>query len=127
MALIETVKGDQQDLTVHTIHGEINGDEIIEKIKDGIDEKHTLYVLWDFRQAEITDLPIEKMYQILTIGKKLAEARKTGKTAIVVSNDLGFGLARMYEAYSEIEVFSTEIRAFRTIEQARAWLGITRL
>lgn len=125
MALIETVKSEHHDLTVHTMLGEVTGDEIIEKIRSGLDEKQTLFVIWDFSKVSNIDLPIEKMYQILTIGKKLAELRKTGKTAIVVPQDLGFGLGRMYEAYSEIEMFPTENRAFRTMEQAWQWLGIT--
>lgn len=124
MALIETVMSDQHDLTVHTVLGEVSGDEIIEKIKEGLDHKHSLFVIWDFSNALTIDLPMEKMYQILTIGKKLAQLRVSGKTAIVVPQDLGFGLGRMYEAYSEIEMFPTENRAFRTMDQAWEWLGI---
>lgn len=124
MALIETVVNELQDLTVHTIAGEVTGDEIIEKTQDGLTRPYTRYVLWDFTQAHATDLSIEKIQQILIIGKKLAEARKTGKTAIVVPQDLGFGLGRMYEAYSEIESFPTENRVFRTLSQAWEWLGL---
>ena len=127
MAQIETKKSEKHDLTLYTIKGEVNGDEIIEKIRQELTEKHTSLIIWDFSGVEQVDLPIEKMYQILTIGKKLSEIRKFGKTAIVVPQDLGFGLGRMYEAYSEIEVFPTENRAFRTMEQACEWLGISSL
>uniref|UniRef100_A0A832I2W3 STAS/SEC14 domain-containing protein n=1 Tax=Eiseniibacteriota bacterium TaxID=2212470 RepID=A0A832I2W3_UNCEI len=46
--------------------------------------------------------------------------RLTGRIAMVVSDDLRFGLARLLEAH--LEPFGMDARAFRSVESARAWL-----
>jgi hypothetical protein len=44
------------------------------------------------------------------------------QVAIYAPGDLFFGLARMYEAFRASS--SVRIRIFRTLDEARAWLGI---
>ena len=43
-----------------------------------------------------------------------------GRIAIVASSDAGFGSGRMFEGLSGDE----HVRTFRSVEEARAWLGI---
>ena len=45
-----------------------------------------------------------------------------GKWAILVTNDLEFGMARMWNAYVEERV-DLEIRVFRDESEARSWLA----
>ncbi len=44
------------------------------------------------------------------------------KTAIFAPEDLPFGMSRIYEALSEVSDAPSEVRVFRTIEEAREWL-----
>lgn len=46
--------------------------------------------------------------------------RFAGRVAMVVSDDLRFGLARLLEAH--LEPFGIEAHAFRAVEPARVWL-----
>jgi len=74
--------------------------------------------LWDHR--DVTD------FQITTATlRDLATARsfKPGsRRAVVTPSDLGFGLARMFQTLHEEA--PEDLRVFRTIEEARSWLGL---
>jgi hypothetical protein len=58
------------------------------------------------------------------VAKKYAHLRKGGRSALVLSKDVGYGIGRMYGALSEIENIPYEIRSFRDIKDAREWLGV---
>ncbi len=53
-------------------------------------------------------------------------ARGVARAAIVVKDDLGFGLGRMLSVLAELEEAQPSFRVFRDIGQARAWLGLDR-
>jgi hypothetical protein len=124
MARIETEIDERNDLKIHRFHGMVDGDEIIDAIRKDIHGTRASNVIWDFSDADMEKFGIEKLRQVLAMGKVLAEARQAGKTAIVVPQDLSFGLGRMYETLTEIERFATTNRSFRTLAEALAWLGI---
>lgn len=46
------------------------------------------------------------------------------KHAICAPNDLAFGLSRVFSALSESDETEVEVRVFRQLEEAKAWLGI---
>jgi hypothetical protein len=52
-------------------------------------------------------------------------AQKIGsaRVAIVVSNDVNFGMARMTQMLAEAQTPFITIRAFRKFEEAERWLG----
>lgn len=125
MARIKTVMDDRNDLKIHYFHGMVDGDEIIESIRNDLHGTRASRVIWEFSEADMERFGIDKLRQVLAMGKVLAEARQTGKTAIVVPQDLSFGLGRMYETLTEIERFTTPTRAFRTLAEALVWLGIS--
>lgn len=126
MAIIETTSDAQKDLTLHSIKGEATRDELIRIIENYQSEKPLRYVIWDFSEADVSNLSDEDLRSILAVGKKLAEYRKGGKTALVVPHDLSFGLGRMYESLTDFESFWVGNRAFRSMEEAEEWLGIAR-
>jgi hypothetical protein len=49
---------------------------------------------------------------------------KYGKTAIVVGDELSFGIASQYAAYSELQGVPTEV--FREIRAAEEWLDLSK-
>ena len=79
--------------------------------------------LSDVRALDALEVTPEGVRQFVTQDRSDA-ARLTGyKLAIVVSQDLAFGMARMYQMLTEAHVPSVQI--FRDLDQAKAWLGLS--
>ena len=78
-------------------------------------------VLADYRNARIA-LSSDEMWQIKKQSDEVAGFFGGAKVAIVAPDDLGFGMARMYSMVSEAGDFEGAV--FKTMSEARAWLGI---
>ena len=50
------------------------------------------------------------------------EERKGGKSAVVASSDLQYGVSRILGTLYEIEGYPTRLGIFRTMEEAMEWL-----
>ena len=46
------------------------------------------------------------------------------RTAIVASTDLLYGYSRMYQSLAEVRRSPLTVEVFRTVEEAREWLGL---
>jgi hypothetical protein len=46
------------------------------------------------------------------------------RTAIVAGNDLLYGFSRMYQSLAEVRESPLTVEVFRTVEEAREWLGL---
>lgn len=115
-----------RDLTSYTLTGNLTIDEIHNAIKS-FWEAHelTLNGLWDARQAELTNLKSSDVEGITALIGEYAhrfDERKTGKTAIVASSDLQFGLSRIFGTFYEIENFPIQLKIFRDMNEALEWL-----
>jgi hypothetical protein len=80
-------------------------------------------VLWDFSKASLSRISSNQIETILDYIKQHAEKRAGGKTAIVVSKTLEYGMSRMIQTLSELISIPLEIKIFRSIEEAVQWLG----
>lgn len=78
--------------------------------------------LSDVRAVERLEVTPNGISQFVARDK--ADSAKLGdhKLAIVASADVVYGMARMYQTLSNEEV--QHVMVFRTIPEARAWLGI---
>jgi hypothetical protein len=123
MAPIETSIDYPNDLTVHTVKGDVNAEEIIQRIEEYNAGKVTLRVIWDFSDASIEDSSSEKLRSVLAAAGKYNEARKGGKAALVATEAFLFGLERMYGILTEIRDSPVEHRAFKNMEGAKEWIG----
>jgi hypothetical protein len=75
--------------------------------------------LIDLREAtgsEVTTAGVQKLAQQPPL------FAPSSRRALVVSTDLGFGMARMFELLREGK--SGEVRAFRELDKAREWLDL---
>lgn len=63
-----------------------------------------------------------ELKDIVRFTKQHEALRRSGKTALVVSTDLAFGLGRMYDALAEIENLSHSVKVFRSMDEAIKWL-----
>lgn len=122
-----TLKVDKaKSLTIFVMIGEPNLDEIHNAIRS-FWEAHELTVsaLWDVRHAKLNNLKssdVEKVAAIIGQYAHRFEERKAGKTAVVASSDLQYGLSRILGTFYEIEDFPTQLKILRDMDEAMEWL-----
>jgi hypothetical protein len=75
--------------------------------------------LTGIHQTDVTATTLRRVAQIYAERDKRPE---DSRVAIVASTDLFYGLSRMYEAFREPSAL--QIRVFRELGEARAWLGV---
>lgn len=75
--------------------------------------------LWDIRELDFTQVDASFVRQLLSIQRTFPE-RGSAQLALVVSNDLGFGMARMFEMLTHN--MPHHIRVFRDFDAAEVWL-----
>lgn len=98
-------------------HSPICLEEIISAIQESEGFLGTKCELWDLSE---TDFNFSSDQLSSFAQRARAKTNKPQKTAIVVSEDLVFGLARIYSSYREEK--QTDVDVFRTEKEALAWL-----
>ncbi|MBU0768680.1 MAG: hypothetical protein KJ687_06290 [Proteobacteria bacterium] len=112
-------------LTTHIATGEISSTDIIRVIESFYKENPTKNIIWNFRDADtdaLLSLSYNELKDIVRFTKQHEALRRSGKTALVVSTDLAFGLGRMYDTLAEIENLSHSVKVFRSMDEAIKWL-----
>ena len=101
----------------------VKGDPTVDTIKHALDQTRgasgyrNLSRLWDFREASF-DFTREELEEIAAHTSS-ADAGPA-KVAMLVGQDLSFGVSRMYEAYRKNNL--TDVKVFRREPEAVAWL-----
>jgi hypothetical protein len=122
MAVIETTVDQQNDLSVFTVNGELTADEIIQKVEEYYLKHPTKLVLWIMEDVQLANISTDNIERIIYTAKKHSGKRPEGKTAIVSTRDLDYGLSRMYEAHAVQENMPYEYKVFKDIDEAKEWL-----
>jgi hypothetical protein len=78
--------------------------------------------LWDFTEADPSSLDSETLEQMARHSLRFPPGVRDVRVALVAPSDLGYGLARMFEAFSN-GVAAITPRVFHSVEEAEAWLG----
>ena len=114
-----------KQLTIFTGTGELSFDEVLKTIRSFYGANPTLNVLCDLRQASAERISAAQVNQIAELIHKSKQIRKGGRTAIVSTRDVTYGVARMLEALINIpnDDSSYELRVFRDIKDAVRWLA----
>jgi hypothetical protein len=74
---------------------------------------------------EIVPPPSDRVRALANVSAEMDPPDHPSRFAIVASQDLAFGLGRMYGAYRELSPRSTkQVAVFRTRKAALNWLGI---
>ena len=124
MSIKTTLLKDRQ-LTIHTAHGVLSYEVILAAIKAYNATQPTTYVLWDLREAILTQLTADRLRTIIHFSTQYDSLRPGGKTALVVSNRPGdYGMARMAEIMNNVEKSDIDLEAFHDYDEALAWLGV---
>jgi hypothetical protein len=78
--------------------------------------------LSDVRAVEQLQVTVDGVRRLVALDKVQSADLVDYQLAIVVSADLVFGMARMYETLTEDSV--QDVGVFRDMEEAKAWLGV---
>jgi len=114
-------------LTILSVVGKVTYTEVIGALNDFYNQNFTLNLLWDFSEADLQSATSEELQKIIAVAKGYAHLRLAGKTGVIMKNDLGFGLGRMYEILSEIKEHPIYHHIFRSKDEALAWLETHKL
>jgi hypothetical protein len=112
-------------LRVHSLNGRLQFEEVrdtLEELYSSPDFDPAMNALWDVRDASTADISLEDVRKIAQLVSGRRPKEGLSRVALVVSRDVDFGLARMYEMKLE-DVAHSEVRVFRDIEEALTWLG----
>ena len=120
--MISNTVDHERKLTVVTCSGKITANELSDAIEKFYQGDPTPNTLWGLEQADLSGLRADDVMKIAILTKKLRPEGFPGKTAIVTSRDLGFGMGRMFETYAELEKHPVDLQVFRSLEEAYAWL-----
>jgi hypothetical protein len=117
----------ENGLTVFTVTGAVSAAEIIEAIRDFYEGTVTSNVIWDFSGSDLFKITAADVKHIANLSANYADRRPSGKTAIVGSDALTYGLLRMYEMIKEFDDLPFFTETFRNADEALKWLTGTSL
>lgn len=78
--------------------------------------------VFDVREVGAYEISGDDVRAIVEYVKSTGDRFKNGKVAYVASRDMPYGIGRMFSFFSEDA--GLELRAFRDMKEACAWLGI---
>jgi len=110
---------ERSQLLVVTLFGQPTADDIKRILSETRTDSGYVHTtrLWDFRRAEF-NLSTQDLQQVAAYA---AMADTTpGKVAILVDQDLSYGVSRVYGSFRSTEV--TQVSVFRSEPEAIAWL-----
>lgn len=78
-------------------------------------------IIWDARNLDVGHVTILKLQSVIDAIGEGASRRAGGKAAWVVSDQLGYGMGRMFESLSSGRV-PISIRVFYDLSEAHDWI-----
>lgn len=112
----------EKDLTIISVSGLFSIDQIIAVVDQYYASEITQNLIYDLSRADMSSLKAHDFKRIISHARQYMHLRKGGKTAFVLGSDLDFGLARMYETYSELKNHPIPQAVFKSLDQAMHWL-----
>jgi hypothetical protein len=121
---IECYTDEANNLTSFFVKGRVEANQIIAAIKAFYQGTPTRYVLWDSCQAQFSHLSNNDVERLVNTVNKYTNRSVVRKTALVFSQDVSFGLGRMFELLSEVKGIPPRFTSFKQLDDAKSWLGI---
>lgn len=125
MSAIITHVDKRLQVTIHRIEGAVTDEDLITTIVEYNRGKSTTNIIWDFSDADLSGFEEEHVHAVVKFGRKYAENRKGGKTALILPDDTKFTLGRMAEAYAELVALDYPVKSFRSLADAKQWMDIS--
>jgi len=119
---IKITRDEDRDLTIHVVTGPVSEEEMYDALENFYKREPTALLLWNMSQADVSQVTTETLQRLVRKSTQLGGSRQGGRTAVIASEDLQYGLARMSEVFAEIESAPYSFRAFRSRQEALQWL-----
>lgn len=122
MATIRVSFDHELDVTLYTVIGDLTAEEIIATIEHDYANNPTTHVLWDLTDGSLSGMTAESFRRVAEVARRVRWGTPDGRTAYVGSDDLAYGLMRMYTTLAYLARVEADYDVFRTREEALAWL-----
>lgn len=111
-----------KNVTHFKARGEIAFAELLAASKAFYAGDPTLHSLFDITEGTVSGLSPADLNEIVAYLQKVSSRRVAGKTAIVVHQDIDFGIGKMFQAMSAISGYTPQVRIFRCCTEADRWI-----
>ena len=115
----------EKDLSTFTTSESFSVQDVCDALDRYYSGPITSLLLWDATRLNSSSWQRDDILTAVRKTKEYSHLRAGGKSALVMPRDLPFGLARMYQAYSEVHNLQIDVEVFRSIEKAVEWLGFS--
>jgi hypothetical protein len=102
---------------------DLESDDIVAALERAYDDPQFasgMNVLFDLRDAR-PDVTSGDIRRIVDFVSRHREARGVGKSAVIASRDVDYGMARVAQVH--LEPLGIELAVFRDLHEAEQWLG----
>ena len=113
---------EEHDLTTVTVLGDVSAGQVRTQIITFLTTRPTRLVLWDIRNGTLSRLSSDDLRELVASGAPYADRRRGGRTAILCSKPVDFGISRMFGTFANIYHIPFEIHVFDEYEDAMSWL-----
>ncbi len=124
MGRITTTREIDIDLTTVVAEGQLEAEDFLGWLREYYSGTVTELVLWDFTDADISQISDDGFEEIVKASKDRDKARAWGKTALVFDDEDGYKKGKDYVSLSESRDMEFEIQVFKDMSAARSWLGL---
>lgn len=124
--MIEKTIDDAGTLATFKVTGEVHDKAMKSALDSFYRGQTTTKVLWDFREAVVSDIENPDVRGVAEYVKRNTDAKGDRKAALVFSKEGYYGLGRMFEMLSESMQSPLQIKAFQSLDDAYRWLEIER-
>ena len=119
---IRTIRDSANKLTEHIVTGVVTDEEMFACQTEFFKKVPSLLELWDMSGADLSQITTDGMREFVGRAARLGEARKGGRTAVIVKSPLQFGLGRMAVVFGELFSLPFAFRLFKQRADAVDWL-----
>jgi hypothetical protein len=125
MPILHTIN-EELGVVLSTWVGSVSDENVVGEYRQLYDNKRWkpgFHEIADMRDVDVSGLTGKGVREVSMMVEGYTAGKCEGfKTAVIASEDLPFGLARMYEAVSNESPES--VMVFRTVEAALEWMGV---
>jgi len=116
----------EANLLIVTFEGTLGDEDLLQYVRHALERSEVppgRNELIDLSRVEAgAEISSQVVRRVADRFNRADRAREGSRVAIIATTDVHYGLSRMYQAFrSEAPV---DLRVFRTMDEARAWLGL---
>lgn len=109
MVNIQTIIDRELDITTQKCIGIVKAEDVSEKIEEYYRDLPTKNILWDLREADLSEISAN---DVRKIAAQIGKLKPEGKSAILAGAGVSLCLLNMFNAYSKIERLEFPIPVF---------------